>query len=142
MEGILGEMIPIFFMLVIAVLVIGPTYIRARFAAREREALHATVRAAIEKGQPVPVELMNSLQSAAQTPPPVPTRERDLRAGIICICAGIGIEIIAYGLWFGLSATDDTAAYIAGGAVAGGGAIPGLIGVGFLLLWYLRRKND
>lgn len=142
MEAILGELVPIMFMLVIAAMVIGPIYIRARFAAKEREALHATVRAAIEKGQAVPVELMNSLQSVAMTPPPIPARERDLRAGIICICAGIGIEIIAYGLWFGLSSVDDTAAYIAGGAVAGGGAIPGLIGIGFLILWYLRRKND
>jgi hypothetical protein len=34
---------------------------------------------------------------------------------------------------------SDTAAYITGGSIAGAGAIPGLIGVAYLILWITKR---
>jgi hypothetical protein len=37
--------------------------------------------------------------------------------------------------------TSETAAYISGGVIAGFGAIPGLIGIAYLILWFLRRGD-
>jgi hypothetical protein len=36
---------------------------------------------------------------------------------------------------------DETAAYITGGCTAGVGAIPGLIGVAYLILWATKRNT-
>ena len=65
--------------------------------------------------------------------------ERDLRRAVVLIAIGLGLCCLGYGLFFGLSSVDDTAAYITGGSVAGAGAIPGLIGVAYLILWLGRR---
>ena len=54
MEGIF---VPITLFLVVAVIVIAPRYFRSR----EREALQATLRAAIEKGQPLPPEVIDTI---------------------------------------------------------------------------------
>jgi hypothetical protein len=44
-------------------------------------------------------------------------------------------------MWYGLMSASEVGAYITGGAIAGAGAIPGLIGLGHLLLWLTRRNS-
>jgi hypothetical protein len=119
--------------------VLGPVWIRSYFSARDRAQLHETLRVAYEKGQPVPPELIESLQSKVQ--PQLSTPESDLRRAIVLISVGLGLALLGYGLWFGLMAASDTAAYITGGAVAGSGAIPGLIGLAYLILWLSKRNT-
>jgi hypothetical protein len=87
----------------------------------------------------VPPELISALQSNAAPRAPS-TPERDLRMGVILVACGLAMCGLAYGLWYGLMTVDDTAASIVGGSVAGLGAIPGLVGVAYLLLWATRRK--
>ena len=62
-EHIVDEMVPIFGILMIIAVVIGPIWIKNYFAARDRAQMHETLRVAYEKGQPVPPELIKSLQS-------------------------------------------------------------------------------
>jgi hypothetical protein len=52
-----GILVPIGFFAMIAAIVIVPNYLRVR----ERQEMQATVRAAIEKGQPLPPELVEAL---------------------------------------------------------------------------------
>jgi hypothetical protein len=87
----------------------------------------------------VPPELIAALQSNISSRP-MATPERDLRNAVVLIAVGLGLVGLGYGLWYGLMAASDTAAYIAGGCVAGAGAIPGLIGVAYLLLWITKRN--
>jgi hypothetical protein len=50
--------------------------------------MQSTLRAAIDKGQPVPPEVIETMTRAVKTPP---TRLRDLRAGVIWLAIGIGL---------------------------------------------------
>jgi hypothetical protein len=120
----------------LAAIIIGPIYFRHR----DRVQMHETLRSAFEKGVALPPELITSLQGnlAAKT---MPTREGDLRRGIVLVGVGIGVAILGYGLWYGLASVDDTAAAITGACTAGAGAIPGLIGVAYLILWATKSKS-
>ena len=120
----------------VAAVILVPIYLRHK----DRERMHETLRMAYEKGQPVPPELIEALQN--NTPVrPMSTPDRDLRRAVVLIAVGLGFAGLGYGLWYGLMSVDDTAAYISGGSTAGFGAIPGLIGLGYLVLWLARRRT-
>ncbi|MEO8812704.1 MAG: DUF6249 domain-containing protein [Caulobacteraceae bacterium] len=135
MEHLTGMVLGIAFWATIAAIVLVPRYLRSRDRAR----MHETLRIAYEKGQPVPPELIAALQTDAVAPR-LPTAERDLRRAIVLIAVGIGMCGLGYALWFGLMSVNDVAAYTSGTSVAGAGAIPGLIGVAYLVLWLTRRN--
>ena len=123
------------FWVMVGAIIIVPRILKSRDQAR----MHETLRMAYEKGQPVPPELIAALQ-ANVTIPVQTTPERDLRRAIVLIAVGLGLCILGYGLFYGLSSVDDTAAYITGGSVAGAGAIPGMIGIAYLILWLSKRN--
>ena len=123
----------------IAAIILVPKYLRSR----ERSKLLDTLKIAYEKGQPVPPELIEALQrGSTQTAytAPVSTAESDLRRAIVLISVGVGIALLGYGLYYGISFASEEGGAITGAAVAGCGAIPGLIGVAYLLLWLARRQ--
>ncbi len=147
MDSIVGELVPIFGIFMIIAIVIGPMFIRSYFNARERAQMHETLRMVYEKGQPVPPELIESLRGPFSGPNSDPnsvlsmqTPERDLRRAVVLICVGLGLCGLGYGLWYGFMVVGDTPAYIIGGAVAGSGAIPGFVGLAYLLLWLTNRN--
>jgi len=119
-----GEVIPIVAITMMTVfgapvLIVGVIMLINYFKARS---LHRTVQTMVEKGQPVPTALL--------APPVVPRPRSDLRRGIILVMVGLGIAVF-------LLATDW------GGSSWSLGAIPFLIGVGYLLVWKLEaKKND
>ncbi len=119
----------------VAAIILIPIYLRYR----ERGRMHETLRIAYEKGQPVPPELIEALQSnvAAKM---ASTPERDFRTGIVLVAVGLGFVGLGYGLWYGLMSVNEIAAYVSGGSTAGFGAIPGLIGVAYLILWATKRN--
>jgi hypothetical protein len=101
------------------VLIVGVIMLMNYLKARS---LHRTVQTMVEKGQPVPTALL--------APPAVPRPRSDLRRGIVLVMVGLGIAIF-------LLATDW------GGSSWSLGAIPFLIGVGYLIVWKLEaKKND
>jgi hypothetical protein len=123
----------------VAALVLVPKYLRSR----ERGKLLDTLKIAYEKGQPVPPELIDALQRGStpnETSTPISTAESDLRRAIVLISVGVGIALLGYGLYYGISYASEEGGAITGAAVAGCGAIPGLIGVAYLLLWLARRQ--
>lgn len=135
-EHITGLLMGAVFWSFLAAVILVPIYLRHRDRAR----MHETLRIAFEKGQPVPPELISALQ--ANVPPPVvSTPERDLRRAVILIAVGLGFCGLGYGIWYGLMSVNEIAAYTSGASTAGIGAIPGLIGLGYLLLWAARRNS-
>jgi hypothetical protein len=126
----------IFFWTFLTAVILVPVYLRHR----DRSQMQETLRTALEKGQTLPTELVTALQNSVASKT-MPTREGDLRRGIVLIAVGLGLCALGYGLWYGLMTVDDTAAYIAGGCTAGAGAIPGLVGVAYLLLWASKRNT-
>jgi hypothetical protein len=105
----------------IVLVVVFSLYYRSR---RTRE-IHGTLRAMVEKGAEIPPDLL--------TPPIKP--DGDLRKGIIYLASGSGW--ILFALFF--------FPHVNGGPEVEGlwsiGAIPGMIGLGYLLIWYLRRNK-
>jgi hypothetical protein len=88
--------------------------------------LHRTVRMMVEKGQPVPPELLSSPAAAPVTVRPW----YDLRRGIVLVAVGVGIL-----MFFGISAGWDNGVWALG-------LIPGLIGIGYLLAWRLAYREQ
>lgn len=138
-EALVAQLVPIFGIIMIIAIVVGPLWIRSHYAARDRAEMHETLRKAYEKGQPVPPELIEKLTSA-------PARDRfsasgpssDLRRALVLMAVGLGLCGLGAGFWYGLGEASDIAGHIVGGIIAGSGAIPGFIGVAYLLLWVGR----
>ncbi len=80
---------------------------------------HETIRLAIEKGAPLPLELLQP----AQRP------ESDLRRGVVLVFLGGGLALLL----------GSVAPHPGVWAV---GAMVGLLGVGFLVAWALQRKLE
>jgi hypothetical protein len=107
--------------------------------------MHETLRIAYEKGQPVPQEIIEALQSK-ELPHTESTPERDLRRGLVLVAWGLGLALLGLGLWYGIDSNtiigsdQDNASYIVGACTAGAGGIPGMIGVAYLILWWTKRN--
>ncbi len=134
-DRLTGLIMGAIFWLFLAAIILVPLWLRYR----DRQRMHETLRLALERGQPVPPELIGALQSNIAPRRPS-TPESDLRRAVVLIAIGLGFAGLGYGLWFGLMSVSEIGAYITGGAVAGAGAIPGMIGVAHLILWAGRRN--
>ena len=140
-EGSVAVLIPLFGIIMIICVVIGPVWIVSYFRSRERAQLHETLRAAYEKGLPPPPELIDKLAGGAIATQPT-SPDYDLRRAIIMIATGVGLLLLGLGLCFGISSTDSEGGWVAGWIVAGAGGIPGMIGIGHLILWLTKRKSS
>jgi hypothetical protein len=101
------------------VLIVGVIGLFALIGSRMRQ---RTIRMMVEKGQPVPAELLAPEIRAVR-------RRSDVRRGVIWTMIGLGAMI-----FFG--AVNDWE-----GGVWSLGLIPFLIGLGYLIVWKLERKN-
>jgi hypothetical protein len=82
-----------------------------------------TIRMMVEKGQPVPAELLAPVTRGVR-------RRSDVRRGVVWTMVGLGLMI-----W--IAAANDWE----GGAWSFG-LIPFLIGLGYLIIWKLEGKKD
>ncbi len=112
----------------IASLFIVPTYLRSQ----ERQKLQDTLRAAIEKGQPLPAEVVEAMTSDVKIKPK-PSPYRDLRIGIIWM--GVAIGLAAFGIALGFEEPDAVFPLV---AVA---CFPGFIGLAFIVLGLINRTK-
>ena len=129
MEGTIAVLIPFGFMAMIAAIVIVPRYFRSM----ERQKMAETLRAAIEKGQPMPTEVIDAMSSNVRTPAAAPSPSRDLRTGLVWM--GVAVGLAAMGL--SLSFEEPDALY----PMIGIAAFPGFIGVAFIIMWAIARER-
>ena len=135
-------LVPIVGIFMIIAVVVGPIWIRSHYAARDRAQMHETMRVAYEKGQPVPPELIEKLTESVtrQQSPAGSVPDADLRRAVVLIAVGLGLAGLGAGFWFGLPGQDSgSPGAIVGGIIAGSGAIPGFIGLAYLVLYLARR---
>ena len=91
--------------------------------------LHATIRQLSEQGAPIPLELINAA-TIDQTPVKKSwTAESQLRAGVINIAIGLGLML----LFVAMRPEEEWLWVI--------GAIPTLVGLGFILIWRIEAKQ-
>ena len=102
---------------VLIVIMIG---VFALLVSRSRQ---RTIRMLVEKGQPVPAELLAPATRAGR-------QRSDVRRGVVWTMVGVGLIV-----WLG--AVNDWE----GGAWSFG-LIPFLIGLGYLIIWKLENKKD
>lgn len=123
-------LVPLSFFAFLAAIILVPGYLKSKDRAR----LHETVRMAFDKGQPVPPELIQAIQSGNEVNKDVNRSEKDLRAAVILI--GLGLGLVAMG--FALGQTEGAEAQF---STLAGATIPGFIGLGFLVLWSFNRDK-
>jgi hypothetical protein len=120
-------LVPLGFFAMIVAIFLGPSYLRSR----ERQKLQDTLRAAIDKGQPIPPEVIESMTAAAPLRGPS-SPDRDLRRGIIWL--GIAGGFAAMGWIIGQSEPDATYPML------GVAAFPAFIGLAFLVIALVSRR--
>ena len=123
-------LVPIALFAMIAALVIVPRY----FKSIERQKMAETLRVAIEKGQPLPTEIIDAMSSNVRTPGLPPSPQRDLRTGIIWL--GIGVGLAAMG--GAISFEDPDALY----PILGVAVFPIFIGLAFVALALLNKSKS
>lgn len=114
------------FIMVIAIVVI-PAWLKSR----DRREMQATLRAAIDKGQPLPPEVIDSISKDNVKPPA--TAARDLRTGVILLAVAVGIALFGYAVSF----AEMDAFYV----ISGMAAVPGAIGLAFIILSFFNKNN-
>ena len=141
-----GIMVPLTFFAFLAAIIIVPQVLKSR----DRQRMYETMRAAYERGQPVPPQFMEAMSrpgvereiesAAAYTRPPA---ERDLRRGIVWTAVGVGlilIGVISAAADWGVSWTDGRTDALA--TCAALGAIPLCVGLAFLALWFFSSRKS
>ncbi|MFN3858499.1 MAG: DUF6249 domain-containing protein [Caulobacter sp.] len=119
-------LVPLGFFAMIAAIVIVPGWLKSR----ERHEMQNTLRAAIEKGQPVPQEMIDAMTKSVKTPP---TAVNDLRVGFIWIAIGLGL--VAFGYFVSFEAEEAFHPFV------GIGAIPAIIGLTFVILSFFNPNK-
>jgi uncharacterized protein YjeT (DUF2065 family) len=93
--------------------------------------LHDTVRLMTEKGTPIPPELIDAVANDSKQQAKTWSPTSQLRSGVINIAIGLGLIFLCREM-------DGGPTWL--WAV---GMIPFMIGVGFLLIWWIEsRKKD
>jgi hypothetical protein len=119
-------LIPISLFAMIAVIVVGPRYLKSQ----ERQKMADTLRAAIEKGQPLPPEVVEALATDVK---PKPSPQRDLRIGLVWV--GVAVGLAAMGIAIGFDDPDWTY------PVIGVACFPGFIGLAFIAMALIARDR-
>jgi hypothetical protein len=119
-------LIPISMFAMIGAIVIVPTWLKSR----ERSEMQSTLRSAIDKGQPMPAEIIEALTKTVKV---APTSLSDLRTGVIWVAIGVGIG--ALGFMLGFEAEEAFHPFL------GFAAIPTTIGAAFILLSFFNPNK-
>jgi hypothetical protein len=124
MEDVL---VPIAFFACIAAVCVAPVWLKSR----DRREMQATLRSAIEKGQPVPQEVIEALTRNVKGPP---TALRDMRAGVIWLAIGLGIA--GFGALIGMREEDALHPLL------GISIIPTMIGLALIALSFFNPHKE
>lgn len=123
----LGILVPLAPFLMVVAIVVIPAWLKSR----ERREMQATLRAAIEKGQPLPPEVIEALSRENVKPPA--TAARDLRLGVIWLAVALGVAVMGWGFSF----EEPNILYVLGGIAA----VPGFIGLAFIVLSVFNKNR-
>lgn len=129
-----GIVIVLIIALMITALALGPVYFRSQ----ERQKLQETLRAAIERGEQIPPDVIGAMTSNVRPPlppkmPSMQSPQRDLRIGIVWLGVAAGIVGLALALSF--DEPDWT------WRLLGIACFPGFIGLAFVLVSFLGRDR-
>ncbi|PZR36187.1 DUF6249 domain-containing protein [Caulobacter segnis] len=119
--------VPVVGCMMIVAIVVLPFY----FKSKERREMQATIRTAIEKGQPLPPEVIETLTKSVKLPP---SRLRDIRTGVMWLAVGLGLA--AFGVVIGREEGEALTPLL---AVA---CMPAFIGVAYIILSFFNPNKE
>lgn len=119
-------LIPISFFAMIGAIVIVPVWLKSR----ERRELQGTLRAAIDKGQPLPAEIIDAMTKNVKI---APTSLSDLRTGVLWLAVGLGLG--AFGFMVGYEEAD------AFQPLVGIASIPAIVGLAYIVLSFFNPNK-
>lgn len=125
--GDLGILIPLAPFIMVVLIVVVPAWLKSR----ERKEMQETLRSAIEKGQPLPPEVIEALSRDNIKVPA--TAAKDIRVGMILLSVSIGIALMGYFIGF----AQDHATY----PMIGMAMVPGMIGIAFIVLSFFNKNK-
>lgn len=117
----------------ITAIVVGPSYLKSR----ERREMQETVRAAIDKGQPLPPEVIDAMSKDVTKN--LPSRSRDIRRGVIWMAVGVGLGLFGFFTSFGW---EDNWNRGMDNGLLGIACIPFTIGLAFIVLSFFNPNKD
>ena len=118
----LEHLVPILFLLIPLVAIIGGLIVKVKRAKLQ----HETLRRFVERGQPIPPALLQGGESWPTLGPGIAARA-PLRAGAVNMGVGLGLMVMFYTM--------------GGGWLWSIGCIPLFIGVAYLIVWAIERKS-
>ncbi len=101
------------------------------FRYRGRSEMQQTIRSAIEKGQELTPELVESLGKPAR-----PSKDKDLRYALIWIAIAIGFS--AMGGAIGAAEAEEEVFLIMSGVAA----FPFMLGLAYLIMWKFTERSQ
>lgn len=125
MQG-LEVLIPLAPFAMVTAIVVVPAWLKSR----ERREMQATLRTAIDKGQPLPPEIIDAMTKNVKV---APTALSDVRTGIIWLAVAGGLA--ALGFFVGYEEAD---AYH---PMLGVAAIPAIIGLAYIALSFFNPNK-
>jgi len=123
-DNVAGEMVPIFMFLGLTVII--SLFFWFRFRARGE--MQQTIRTAIDKGQELTPELVESLGSPQKS-----SKDRDLRLALIWLAVGLGIAFFG----FAMSTVEEEVFMI----MLGISAFPFMIGLAYTIMWRVTERE-
>lgn len=125
----MGILVPLSPFIMVAAIIIVPAWLKSR----ERREMQETVRTAIEKGQPLPPELIEALTKEVKVPK-VSSAHRDMRIGVILLAVATGVALLGASL----AMVEDDALF----PLVGSATIPGMIGIAFIILSFFNPNKN
>lgn len=120
-EEIIGVFIPIVMTIVIGLVV----WANLKYRYQERIRVQETIQAALERGAELTPELIDHMAGPKVGP------EKDLRRGLVSIAIGVGFAL------FGVTLGEQEAI----GPLAAIGTFPLLVGLAYLVLWRMGKRE-
>ena len=114
----------------ITAIILMPVYWRAALRRRVLE----TIQSMAASGSHMSPELIGTVMAPPSRPQLLPSRQRDMRMGYILIAVAVGIVLIGIAGYTIAVAAHMQEAVGVGAGIAALAAIPGCVGVAFLLL--------
>ena len=119
--------VPVALFAMVAAIVLVPAW----FKTRERQDLQETVRHALDKGQELPAELVETIARSTRKPPA--TAHTDLRTGVIWLAFAAGIA--TFGVVVGYRGGEALHPLL------GLASIPGFLGLAFIVLSFFNKTK-
>jgi len=101
------------------------------FRFRARSEMQQTIRTAIDKGQELTPELVESLGRPQKV-----SKDKDLRLSLIWFAIAIGVTL--FGAAIGAAETEEEVFYIMSGIAA----FPFMLGLAYLIMWKFTERTE